>query len=115
MQEVYSSIVENIHPCTQNFEFNFLFLNIACIGKNKDGLVAINFLYARGDISIWSADVSVQTRSTSVAQLLDQGNLVLFQDNRSESFIWQSFVYPTDTLLPGIKVGLTCRTERVRM
>ncbi|TQD79742.1 hypothetical protein C1H46_034715 [Malus baccata] len=63
-------------------------------------------LYALENISIWSAYVSVQTRSTSVAQLLDSGNLVLFQDNRSDSFIWQSFDYPTDTLLPGMKVGL---------
>ncbi|KAJ0983560.1 hypothetical protein J5N97_011815 [Dioscorea zingiberensis] len=44
-----------------------------------------------------------------VAQLLDDGNLVVKEANSSE-FAWQSFDYPTDTLLPGMKLGWDLRT-----
>ncbi|KAL6277224.1 hypothetical protein ACE6H2_020825 [Prunus campanulata] len=81
--------------------------------NDTSGVLTINrygklVLYAHNteNLSIWSTNVSVQTTSTSVAQLLDTGNLVLLQDSKSESSIWQSFDYPTDTLLPGMKVGL---------
>nr|XP_028959079.1 G-type lectin S-receptor-like serine/threonine-protein kinase RKS1 [Malus domestica] len=59
------------------------------------------------NIPVWSTNVTVQTASTScMAQLLDSGNLVLFRDNKSKNFMWQSFDYPTDTLLPGMKLGM---------
>ncbi|XP_074274091.1 G-type lectin S-receptor-like serine/threonine-protein kinase At1g11300 [Silene latifolia] len=41
--------------------------------------------------------------SSSVAQLQNTGNLVLLTDD-SNSVIWQSFDYPTDSLLPGVKL-----------
>ncbi|CAN6683170.1 unnamed protein product [Malus baccata var. baccata] len=85
--------------------------------NDSSGVLAINrygnlVLSAAGNILIWSTNVSVhvQTRSTFVAQLLDSGNLVLFEENKSESFIWQSFDYPTDTLLPGMKIGFNWKT-----
>ncbi|XP_045814807.1 G-type lectin S-receptor-like serine/threonine-protein kinase At4g27290 isoform X2 [Trifolium pratense] len=37
-----------------------------------------------------------------LVKLLDSGNLVLMDE---ESYIWQSFDYPTDTMLPGMKLG----------
>ncbi|KAJ0489444.1 putative bulb-type lectin domain-containing protein [Helianthus annuus] len=37
-----------------------------------------------------------------VVQLLDTGNLVVWNRNR---MIWQSFDYPGDTFLPGMKFG----------
>uniref|UniRef100_F6I0I3 non-specific serine/threonine protein kinase n=1 Tax=Vitis vinifera TaxID=29760 RepID=F6I0I3_VITVI len=43
------------------------------------------------------ADVA---ESAASASMLDSGNFVLFGDN-SSSIIWQSFQYPTDTLLGG--------------
>ncbi|XP_019072559.2 G-type lectin S-receptor-like serine/threonine-protein kinase At4g27290 [Vitis vinifera] len=41
------------------------------------------------------------------AQLLESGNLVMRSgnDSDSENFFWQSFDYPCDTLLPGMKFG----------
>ncbi|XP_021676834.2 G-type lectin S-receptor-like serine/threonine-protein kinase RKS1 isoform X2 [Hevea brasiliensis] len=52
---------------------------------------------------IWSTNVSLKGRGACKARLLDSGNLVLVQ---SERIVWQSFDYPTDTMLPGIKLGL---------
>jgi hypothetical protein len=62
---------------------------------------------------LWSANVSQSVKNTSnlYAQLLDTGNLVLSQEGENESsIIWQSFDYPTDTLLPGMKLGLNLKT-----
>ncbi|XP_039140728.1 S-locus-specific glycoprotein S13-like isoform X2 [Dioscorea cayenensis subsp. rotundata] len=47
--------------------------------------------------------------SNPVAQLLDDGNFVIREANSSE-FAWQSFDYPTDTLLSGMKFGWDLRT-----
>ncbi|GJV67663.1 mutator type transposase, partial [Tanacetum coccineum] len=47
-------------------------------------------------------------RNASVT-LLDSGNLVLqelFPDGYQKKVLWQSFDYPTDTLLPGMKLGI---------
>ncbi|XP_009607317.1 G-type lectin S-receptor-like serine/threonine-protein kinase At4g27290 isoform X1 [Nicotiana tabacum] len=42
-----------------------------------------------------------------IAQLLNSGNLIVrdANDTEPENFLWQSFDYPTDTLLPGMKLG----------
>ncbi|XP_048425722.1 G-type lectin S-receptor-like serine/threonine-protein kinase CES101, partial [Pyrus x bretschneideri] len=45
------------------------------------------------------------TSSGVVATLLDSGNLVLQEMNGSRVF-WQSFDYPGDTFLPGMKLGV---------
>ncbi|KAI3675776.1 hypothetical protein L1987_85369 [Smallanthus sonchifolius] len=48
---------------------------------------------------IWSSNTS----GNVTARLRDTGNLVLI--NQNEKILWQSFDYPTDTLLPGMKLG----------
>ncbi|KAL7249452.1 hypothetical protein ACSBR1_011613 [Camellia fascicularis] len=55
---------------------------------------------------IWAANVTRSTQDT-VAQLMDSGNLVVkdANDDNPEHFLWQSFDYPGDTLLPGMKLG----------
>ncbi|KAK6132612.1 hypothetical protein DH2020_033642 [Rehmannia glutinosa] len=57
---------------------------------------------SRGGSIVWSANSS-GLASNPVLQLLDTGNLVLLEDS-SQSYIWQSFDYPTDTWLPGMKM-----------
>ncbi|XP_061368784.1 receptor-like serine/threonine-protein kinase SD1-8 isoform X2 [Gastrolobium bilobum] len=55
--------------------------------------------------SIWSSN---QTTATNpVLRLLDSGNLILIEANEknTNNYLWQSFDYPTDTLLPGMKLG----------
>ncbi|XP_034927215.1 receptor-like serine/threonine-protein kinase SD1-8 [Populus alba] len=58
---------------------------------------------------VWS---SSQTNARNpVMQLLDSGNLVLKeQESESGQFLWQSFDYPTDTLLPDMKLGWDLNT-----
>ncbi|KAI9159804.1 hypothetical protein LWI28_002070 [Acer negundo] len=51
-------------------------------------------------------------RNTSVT-LLQTGNLVLHETHLNGSIkqvLWQSFDYPTDTLLPGMKLGINLQT-----
>lgn len=48
--------------------------------------------------------------SNPVAKLLDNGNFVIMEYSGSDfndnsSYVWQSFDHPTDTLLPGMKLG----------
>ena len=58
---------------------------------------------------VWSSN---QTNLRNpVMQLLDSGNLVLKeQESESGQFLWQSFDYPTDTLLPDMKLGWDLNT-----
>lgn len=60
---------------------------------------------------IWSSNSS-RTAKMPVAQLLDTGNFVVKDagDDNDESYIWQSFDYPSDTLLPGMKLGWNTKT-----
>ncbi|TYI42239.1 hypothetical protein ES332_A01G084100v1 [Gossypium tomentosum] len=55
---------------------------------------------------IWSSN-RTRTAENPVLQLLDSGNLVVKDGNDSGSanLLWQSFDYPCDTLLPGMKLG----------
>nr|GMD06909.1 G-type lectin S-receptor-like serine/threonine-protein kinase At2g19130 [Ipomoea batatas] len=51
---------------------------------------------------IWFTNVSSTVSNTTQAMLLDTGNFVVKNDVFT---YWQSFDYPTDTLLPGMKFG----------
>ncbi|TYK26352.1 G-type lectin S-receptor-like serine/threonine-protein kinase [Cucumis melo var. makuwa] len=63
------------------------------------GLVLQN----ESDGILWSSTSSTFLKDP-IAQLLDNGNLVI-RESGSENYVWQSFDYPSDTLLPGMKVG----------
>ncbi|KAJ8628286.1 hypothetical protein MRB53_021593 [Persea americana] len=66
-----------------------------------------NLILSDGTTVIWSTNLSKTAVAQPIAKLLDSGNLVLSEegDINSESFLWQSFDYPSDTLLPGMKLG----------
>ncbi|PON46978.1 S-locus glycoprotein [Trema orientale] len=60
---------------------------------------------------VWSTNSSRKAQSP-LLQLLDSGNLVLRDENDAnpDKFLWQSFDFPCDTLLPGMKLGRDRRT-----
>nr|XP_025611959.1 uncharacterized protein LOC112705341 [Arachis hypogaea] len=60
---------------------------------------------------IWSSNTTGPAKDP-VAKLLSSGNLVLQErsNNRADGFLWQSFDYPSDTLLPGQKFGVNLVT-----
>ncbi|GLT37748.1 hypothetical protein SLA2020_120490 [Shorea laevis] len=60
---------------------------------------------------IWSSNTS-RSAEKPVAQLQESGNLVV-QDEKNynpDNYLWQSFDYPSDTLLPGMKLGKNLQT-----
>ncbi|XP_054777224.1 G-type lectin S-receptor-like serine/threonine-protein kinase At4g27290 [Prosopis cineraria] len=60
---------------------------------------------------IWAANSSRSARKP-VAQLLDSGNFVFrdLEDESSESYRWESFDHPTDTFIPGMRLGWNFKT-----
>ncbi|KAJ4982009.1 hypothetical protein NE237_032846 [Protea cynaroides] len=76
--------------------------------NDSSGILTIgndgNLLLLDGNGSlIWSSNTTAPKNSIAVAELQDSGNLVL-RDNTA-NIIWESFDHPTDTLLPGMKLG----------
>ena len=74
---------------------------------NNGALVLLN----QSKSVIWSPNLS-RVPENPVARLLETGNLVLRDSSNesSESYIWQSFDDPSDTMLPGMKVGWNLKT-----
>ncbi|KAF9667033.1 hypothetical protein SADUNF_Sadunf16G0290700 [Salix dunnii] len=65
--------------------------------------------YSAGDLVEFYSSQSPTSNLT--ATLEDSGNFVLKDANsRSDRILWQSFDDPTDTLLPGMKLGINHRT-----
>ncbi|CAH8363025.1 unnamed protein product [Eruca vesicaria subsp. sativa] len=68
--------------------------------------------------SVWSTNLTRgnERSSTVMAELLTNGNFVMRDSNNKDAsgYLWQSFDYPTDTLLPGMKLGYDLKTERNR-
>ncbi|XP_071732897.1 G-type lectin S-receptor-like serine/threonine-protein kinase At4g27290 isoform X2 [Rutidosis leptorrhynchoides] len=60
-----------------------------------------------GKTVVWSSDSTVKGNDRVVeVQLLDTGNLIVWdQNDTNRNLIWQSFDYPGDTFLPGMKFG----------
>nr|ABI99474.1 S locus glycoprotein [Raphanus sativus] len=65
-------------------------------------------LLGHSNKSVWSTNCTRgNERSPVVAELLANGNFVMRDSNKNDAsgFLWQSFDYPTDTLLPEMKLG----------
>ncbi|PON53028.1 Bulb-type lectin domain containing protein [Parasponia andersonii] len=73
------------------------------ISNNSNQLVLLN----RSKTVVWSSNSSERVAKSPVAKLLDSGNLVL-RDNENqntEHYLWESFDYPSNTLLAGMTLG----------
>ncbi|XP_047070011.1 receptor-like serine/threonine-protein kinase SD1-7 [Lolium rigidum] len=81
----------------------------------SSGLVALS---GRGNLvlldaasnneTIWSSNSSSLGAAGAVAQLHDNGNLVLADE--AGAVLWQSFEHPTNTLISGLRTGKNLRT-----
>ncbi|KAH1143142.1 hypothetical protein GLYMA_12G143000v4 [Glycine max] len=61
---------------------------------------------------IWFSSASHTPNKPVAAELLESGNMVL--KDGDNNFLWQSFDYPGDTLLPGMKIGVNFKTGQHR-
>ncbi|XP_034932215.1 G-type lectin S-receptor-like serine/threonine-protein kinase At4g27290 isoform X2 [Populus alba] len=63
-------------------------------------------LHNSTNVVLWSTNTS-RVPQNPVAQLLDSGNLVIREanDTNEDDYLWDSFDYPGDTFLPGLKFG----------
>ncbi|KAI9186494.1 hypothetical protein LWI28_017833 [Acer negundo] len=84
--------------------------------SDPSGVLHINargilVLFNSTNNTVWSSNSS-RTPLNPVAVLLGSGNLVVKDgnDNNPDNFLWQSFYYPGDTLLPGMKLGINLVT-----
>ncbi|XP_057451262.1 G-type lectin S-receptor-like serine/threonine-protein kinase At4g27290 isoform X3 [Lotus japonicus] len=63
-----------------------------------------NLVLTQNGTVFWHTNIQKQELNDNlVVVLLDSGNLVVRNDQ--EGYLWQSFDYPSDTLLPGMKLG----------
>lgn len=53
----------------------------------------------------WSTDLTYRLPNSTEAVLRDDGNFVLRDKSNPSSILWESFDHPTDTWLPGAKLG----------
>ncbi|KAH7844395.1 hypothetical protein Vadar_027486 [Vaccinium darrowii] len=71
-------------------------------------------LLDESQIPIWSTNQNSTASNSVVAVLRDDGNFVLKDGFNSTQSIWQSFDFPSNTLLPGSKIGYNKRTNTHR-
>ncbi|KAI3832056.1 hypothetical protein MKX03_016253 [Papaver bracteatum] len=78
-------------------------------------LVIYQYESIQSETSIWSTNLASGTSNTTEAVLRDDGNLVLRDGSNPSVIYWQSFDYPTDTWLPGGKLGLNKKTRETQI
>lgn len=69
-----------------------------------------NLIVTDTGTTLWSTNVStpISTNRSRIVQLMANGNIVL--NDSDGTIVWQSFDYPTDTYIPGMRVGLDLQT-----
>ncbi|XP_074564807.1 G-type lectin S-receptor-like serine/threonine-protein kinase At2g19130 [Curcuma longa] len=75
-----------------------------------DGNLALLVNHSNAGV-IWSTNATT-SNSRVVAVILDTGNLQLRDESNASLVFWQSFDHPTDTWLPGGKIGFNKLTGR---
>ncbi|KAL9265705.1 G-type lectin S-receptor-like serine/threonine-protein kinase-like protein [Drosera capensis] len=80
---------------------------VLCVRNHPPRLVIVN---GTGGV-IWSTN-STGSLQNPVAQILDSGNLVIRDrdDASPDDFLWQSFDYPSNIHMPGMKLGWNLTT-----
>ncbi|TQD79745.1 hypothetical protein C1H46_034718 [Malus baccata] len=61
--------------------------------------------------SVWSTNISVLSDGSAAALLLDNGNFVV-KFNTGDEYLWESFDYPGDTILPSMLLGFNSKSGK---
>ncbi|XP_028065614.1 G-type lectin S-receptor-like serine/threonine-protein kinase At4g27290 [Camellia sinensis] len=93
----YKNISEQTVVWVANRDYPFTDSSVALL-ISADG----NLVIVKGKISYTLTNISSNGKTS--ATLLDSGNPVL-RDETSGDLLWESFDYPSHTLLPGMKLG----------
>nr|KYP44600.1 Putative serine/threonine-protein kinase receptor [Cajanus cajan] len=78
--------------------------------NGSSGMLTLNtaghLVLSQNETVVWNT-TSLKQAQNPVAEILDSGNLVVRNEGEenSEDYLWQSFDYPSDTLLQGMKLG----------
>ncbi|PUZ50676.1 hypothetical protein GQ55_6G077400 [Panicum hallii var. hallii] len=80
---------------------------------SHDGNLVILDDHPTNGSTVWSSKSNSTTNST-IAALLENGNLVLRSASNASLVFWQSFDHPTDALLQGAKIGWNNATGLIR-
>ncbi|KAF8031249.1 hypothetical protein BT93_D0448 [Corymbia citriodora subsp. variegata] len=87
--------------------------------QDSSGVLTIRYdgnlvITDRRQIPVLVNTVMLATSNNTHATLLDSGDFVLV-DEESQSVVWESFLYPCDTLLPGMRLGwFNLGTDKLR-
>jgi hypothetical protein len=71
---------------------------------SEDGNLVL--LDGSSNIPIWSTNLTRPLSNSTEAVLRDDGNFVLRDSSNQNTIFWESFDHPTDTWLPGAKLGI---------
>ena len=81
--------------------------NRAILELNSTGNIVLTHM----NTVVWCSTSSLRKAQNPVAELQDSGNLVIREENVKdpEAYLWQSFDYPSNTMLAGMKLGWDLR------
>jgi hypothetical protein len=66
------------------------------------------------NIPVWSTNLTLSRSNSTEAVLGDDGNFVLRDSSNKNTIFWESFDHPTDTWLPGAKLGIDKITGKTK-
>ncbi|XP_010439485.1 PREDICTED: receptor-like serine/threonine-protein kinase SD1-8 isoform X1 [Camelina sativa] len=104
----YKTISKRTYVWVANRD-NPLSSSVGTLKISDNNLVVLD----QSETPVWSTNLTGgSVRSPVVAELLDNGNFVLRDSNSNnlDEYLWQSFDFPTDTLLPEMKLGWDLKT-----
>ncbi|CAJ1978625.1 unnamed protein product [Sphenostylis stenocarpa] len=83
--------------------------NLGTLQLNEKGVLVI---LNGANSTVWWSKISNKAVTNPIVHILDSGNLVIKngEGTKKENFLWQSFDYPGDTIMPGMKLGWNLET-----
>ncbi|KAF3576511.1 hypothetical protein DY000_02035688 [Brassica cretica] len=103
----YKKVTEKTYAWVANRD-NPLLTSTGTLEISRNNLVLIG----QSNKTVWSTSLPIGDAPV-IAELLSNGNFVLRHSDPSK-LLWQSFDFPTDTLLPEMKLGYDLKTRRNR-